>query len=346
MTELQNCKILIVDDIKINISILVQALKTDYQISVAPDGEAALEHVKNNSVDLILLDIMMPGMDGYQVCKELKKNKKTHNIPIIFITAMNDPGDKTRGFAMGAVDYITKPFYIAEVKARVRTHLTLKLAQEALANQNKILDQKVKERTRELEQTQIDIINRLGMASEYHDLITGNHVKRVSAYCEALAEAAGLSEDEVQLIGLASKMHDVGKIGIETSILQKPDHLSCDEWEIMKTHPLIGADLLAGSESKLIQLAEVIALTHHEKWDGTGYPNGLKGEEIPLVGRIACICDVFDALTTDRPYKETWDIEHALKEIKNKKGSHLDPKLVRLFCNLKTKLKKILAELG
>jgi putative two-component system response regulator len=331
MKPLKDCKILLVDDTKINTDLLAEALKDSYQLGVALDGQAAIDYVKSNPVDLMLLDIVMPGMDGFEVCRRLKADKATRDIPIIFISAMDNLEHKTRGFESGAVDYITKPFDITEVKARVKNHLTLKTAQEALKNQNLVLDEKVRERTRELEETQLEVIDRLVMAAEYRDKETGNHIKRMSKYCEVMGKGIGLSEKECGILSLASTMHDVGKIGIPDSILLKPGRLTRHETEIMRTHTSIGSRLLAGSHSSLLQTAEVIARTHHENWNGEGYPDGLKGEETPLYGRITCICDVFDALISERPYKSAWPIEKSLAEINAGSGKHFDPHLVEIF---------------
>ncbi len=346
MRDLSSCRVLLVDDTKANIDILVQTLKNDFKLGVALNGKRAIEYVNENHVDLILLDVLMPEVDGFAVCRTLKKNRFTADIPIIFITAMDAPEHKTKGFEMGAVDYITKPFDITEVKARVQTHLTLVLAQAELKEQNVVLEKKVKERTKELEETQIEIINRLGLASEYRDEGTGQHVRRMSEYCRMLGKSAGLSEDEYELLALASTMHDAGKIGIADDILLKPGALNDSEWEEMKNHSLIGGELLSGSNSKLMQLAETIAKTHHERWDGTGYFRGLQGEEIPLCGRIVCLCDVFDALVSERPYKRAWSVDEAMDEIGQWSGTHFDPVLADKFIGLKPKINEIINKWG
>ena len=221
MNNLSNCKILLVDDVKTNIDLLVNALKDKYRLRVALDGNKAIEYAKISRVDLILLDIVMPKMNGFEVCKILKEDQSTSEIPIIFITGMDDLKDKTRGFEIGAVDYITKPFDITEVKARVKTHLNLKISQETLRNQNIILDEKVKERTKELSQTQLEILERLGLAAEWRDNETGQHIKRLGQYCMLLGEAAGLPPKDCHTLALASTMHDIGKIGIPDTILLK-----------------------------------------------------------------------------------------------------------------------------
>ncbi|GAB6094849.1 two-component system response regulator [Desulfatiferula olefinivorans] len=342
MRDLSTCRVLLVDDTKTNIDILVQTLKDDFRLGVALSGKKAVDYVAANHVDLILLDVLMPEMDGYDVCEILKRNPATQDIPIIFITAMDAPEHKTRGFEMGAVDYITKPFDIAEVKARVRTHLTLITARKELKIQNEALELKVREQTRELEETQVEIINRLGLASEYRDEGTGQHVQRMSEYCRLLGKAAGMEPEEYELLALASTMHDAGKIGIADDILLKPGALSDREWEQMKRHSIIGGELLSGGNSRLMQLAEIIAKTHHERWDGSGYFEGLKGEEIPLAGRIVCICDVFDALVSERPYKKAWTVDEAIREIETWSGSHFDPFLAKKFISLKSELQAII----
>jgi putative two-component system response regulator len=339
--------ILIVDDVLVNIKLLTGTLKSEYEICSATNGLDALEIASSdNPPDLILLDVMMPEMDGYEVCKRIKKNRYTQNIPVIFITAQDEESHETRGFEVGAVDYIKKPFNREIVKQRVRTHISLKSAREALENQKNILKEKVKERTRELEETQKEIVERLGLAAEFRDEETGNHVKRMSEYCRLLAKASDYTTEEYDTFALSSTLHDVGKIGIPDSILLKPGKLTSDEWEIMKSHTTIGTKLLVGSGSKFLNLAESITLAHHEKWDGTGYPNKVEGEKIPIEGRITCICDVFDALISKRPYKEAWPVEKAMDEIRNGAGIHFDPILVRLFLELEPVLKMIIKGLN
>ncbi len=333
--------LLIVDDEPSNIKILNETLRSDYEIRFALNGTDALQAAISDNPDLVLLDIVMPEMDGYEVCSRLMASVHTRDIPIIFITAQDDEREETKGFKIGAVDYIKKPFNPTVVKARVETHLSLKRAQKALKNQNAVLKEKVRERTAELENTQIEIVKRLGQAAEYRDEETGNHIKRMSEYCRFLGQLSGLSPDESDMLALSSTMHDLGKIGIPDNILLKPGKLTADEWKIMKTHTTIGAKMLSGIKSSLLNMAETIALTHHEKWDGSGYPMGIKKTEIPLEGRITCICDVFDALTSERPYKRAWRVEDAIDEINNGSGSHFDPELVEHFNTLISKLKVV-----
>jgi len=325
-------RLLVVDDNEMNRDLLSRYLeKQGHIVLLAENGFRALEMVKEHVFDLVLLDIMMDGMDGYEVCRTLKSDSRTRDIPVLFLSAMAELSDKTAGFEAGAVDYITKPFHMLEVRARVGTHLLLAFARRALANQNAILERKVKERTREIEETQKEIILRLGLATEMRDTDTGMHVKRIRGYSELLARKYGLSSEESELIGMASTLHDIGKIGIPDHILLKAGKLEYAEMAVMKTHSVIGARSLDGSRAELIEMAKIIALTHHERWDGKGYPTGLKGEEIPLAGRIVSLADVFDALTTKRPYKDAWTVEKAVQLIRECRGTQFDPMLADIF---------------
>ena len=323
-TEISKPSILVVDDTPENIDLLVATLGKDYRIKAAINGDVALKLVQRDPPDLILLDVMMPGIDGFEVCRRLKSDYATRHIPIIFITAMISIEDELKGLEVGAVDYITKPISPPLVKARVKTHL-------ALANQNHELETKVLERTKQLDETRLQIVQRLGRAAEYKDNETGLHVIRMSYYAHILALAAGMSEEDARLLMHAAPMHDIGKIGIPDAILKKQGRLDDDEMAIMRTHCEIGARIIGDDASDLLQLAKLVAMTHHEKWDGSGYPNGLAGTDIPKVGRITAIADVFDALTSQRPYKKAWSIEAATDYLEEQAGKHFDPKLVELF---------------
>ena len=332
--------ILVVDDVPANIDVLSEILRPSYQVKVVTNGPMALRiAMGENPPDLILLDIMMPEMDGYEVCRQLKTNLTTCNIPVIFVSAMDEVTDETKGFELGAVDYITKPVSPPLVKARVKTHL-------ALFNQNRTLERAVLERTSEINDTRLQIIQCLGAASEYRDEETGTHIFRMSHYSRIIALAAGLSETEAERLWQAAPMHDVGKIGIPDRILLKPGKLDAEEWEIMKTHTTIGAKILGNHPSELLMLAKQVAVSHHEKWDGTGYPFGLAGENIPLPGRIIMLADVFDALTSDRPYKSAWSDAAAIAEINATSGSHFDPQLVLAFMEALPEIIKVKNNLG
>ena len=304
--------ILAVDDEASNLQLLRQILQDHYRLRFAKDGPRALELVREECPDLILLDVMMPGMSGYEVCAALKADPRTASVPVIFVTALTDTDDELEGFEAGAVDYITKPVSPPIVRARVRTHLSLV-------------------RMEELRATRLEIVQRLGLAAEYKDNETGLHVIRMSHFSRVLGLAAGMSETEADDLLHAAPMHDVGKIGIPDCILQKPGPLDPDEWKIMQSHAAIGAEIIGEHPNGMLALARNIALTHHEKWDGSGYPKGLAGEAIPLEGRITAIADVFDALTSVRPYKKAWSEEEALAFLVEQKGRHFDPVLVDLF---------------
>ncbi len=325
MTEMPSKPtILVVDDVPENIDVLTGVLKDQYRVRAATNGPSALSLAKKSPPDLILLDIMMPGMNGYEVCLQLKSDLATCKVPVIFVTAMGEVEDETRGFEVGCVDYITKPISPPIVRHRVKTHL-------ALYDQKRSLEAQVQERTVELDHTRLQVIHRLGRAAEYRDNETGMHVIRMSHYAYAIGLAAGLDREAADLMLNAAPMHDVGKIGVPDSILIKPAKLSPDEWAIMRRHCDYGAAIIGDYPHPLFQASRVIALTHHEKWNGQGYPQGLAGEDIPLMGRIVAIADVFDALTTVRPYKEAWPVEDALDWIKAQRGEHFDPALVDVF---------------
>lgn len=336
--------VLIVDDTKGNIDILLNVLDGKYDISVATNGPDAIRLAETTLPDLILLDIMMPGMNGYQVCEQLKKPEATRDIPIIFLTALTDLKSKTKGFDAGAVDYVTKPFDGQEVRARVSTHLALKHARELLANQNSFLEERVDERTREVALTQEVTIESLATLAETRDNETGRHIRRTGHYVRTLAERLRgvheyedlLTTENISLIYRSAALHDIGKVGVRDSILLKPGKLTHEEFEQMKTHTTIGRDALLKAERGLgtnsfLRFAREIAYGHHEKWDGSGYPQGLEGREIPVPARLMAIADVYDALTSKRVYKEAFSHAKAVEIILGDSGSHFDPKMVKVF---------------
>ncbi len=328
-------RILVVDDTPENIDVLGGILRQDYEVRVATNGERALKVAAGEPrPDMILLDIMMPGMDGYEVCRRLKDDPATATIPVIFVTAKDDPNDEEMGLELGAVDYITKPISPAIVRARVRSQL-------AIHDQNRELARQVSERTAELRETRLKIIQRLACAAEIKDYETGMHVVRMSHYARLIAQAYGGSEEWLEMLFQASSLHDIGKIGLPDGILQKAGELTPEEWVLVRKHTLLGAEIIGHDDNPLLRMAHDIALTHHERWDGSGYPHGLSAEQIPLEGRIVAIADVFDALTTERPYRPAWSHEAAARHIEERAGSQFDPQLVPLFLQVLPQLQAV-----
>ena len=317
--------LLLVDDTPSNLDTLREILGERYSLRVALAGQRALELAASDPQPaLILLDVMMPGMDGYEVCRRLKRNPATRGIPVIFVTALGEVEDETNGFAAGGVDYVLKPVSPPIVLARIQTHLQL-------ADQARHLRDLVAERTNQLATTRLEIIRRLGRAAEYKDDETGSHVIRMSHYARLLADAAGAHPDWSECLFHAAPLHDIGKIGIPDQILQKATDLSPEEWETMRRHPEIGAHIIGEDDSEILRMARSVALNHHERWNGEGYPRGLAGDAIPLEARIVTIADVFDALTTERPYKNAWPVDEAVKYMRAQAGVLFDPKLLQLF---------------
>ncbi len=316
--------VLIVDDAPANINLLYEVLREEYEIRVAKSGRKAIEIAGSMPVDIILLDVMMPEMDGFETCRRLKQDPATSSIPIIFVTARGEDEDEFTGFACGGADYIAKPIRESLVKARVKTHLEL-------YTQRLAMEKQVQRRTAELSETRLEILNRLGRAAEYRDNETGMHVFRMSKYARGIALAYGLPEEEAELLSNVAPMHDVGKIGIPDRVLLKPGKLDREEWQCIQTHCEIGRKIIGSHPSRLLQAAASLAYTHHEKWDGSGYPSGLKGTDIPLFSRIVALVDVFDALTSERPYKKAWTVEEAICEIQRCAGQHFDPEIVDAF---------------
>ncbi len=317
--------LLLVDDEPTNLQVLRGILQAEYRLLYARDGATALKLARDDQPDLVLLDVMMPGMSGHEVCRALKTQPATAGVPVIFVTALTDAGDEAQGFDVGAVDYITKPVSPPVVRARVRTQLSLV-------------------HTDELRASRLQIVQCLGRAAEYKDNETGRHVIRMSLYAQHLALAAGCHPDWSQDLLHAAPMHDIGKIGIPDAVLLKPGPLDAPEWEIMRTHAQIGAEIIGTHPGHVLQLARSIALAHHEKWDGSGYPHGLAGEAIPLEARICAIVDVFDALTSTRPYKKPWSVADAVAHIQSQAGQHFEPRLVDLFVQLLPALLPIQAQ--
>ena len=332
-TQCQNATILIVDDQMTNVMLLENILQAAGYTNVhsTTDSTEVTRMYHELKPDLILLDIRMPELDGFQVMGQMKIINKHPYLAILVLTSEEERKIRLQALESGAKDFLNKPFDKVEVLMRIRNLLEVTLMHKEIQRQKETLEETIMVRTKELQETQHEIVHRLGRAAEYRDNDTGAHIIRMSHYAAILGRAAGFNEIDCHLIQESMPMHDIGKLGIPDHILLKPGKLTEEEWEIMKRHTLIGAELLSGSQSPLLQMAEVIALTHHERWDGTGYPNRLSGEDIPLPGRICAVCDIFDALTSARPYKEAWPVEKALDHIHELRGHHLDPRLVDLF---------------
>ncbi len=327
--------VLVVDDTPDNIDLIRGILEPMYDMQVATNGHIALALANREPrPDLILLDVVMPEMNGHDVCRQLKANPQTKDIPVIFITARSEVEDVAYGFSLGAADYITKPMQAAILLARVRTHLSL-------GDERHHLEELVAARTLQLETTQMELIYQLGRAAEFRDNETSAHTLRMAHFSRLLAERLGMDSKRATVVMYASMMHDVGKIGIPDDVLLKPGKLTAEEFEIIKEHPEIGGKIIGVHDAEVLREARNVALSHHEKWNGKGYPRGLKGKEIPLVGRICALADVFDALTSPRVYKRSWSIEEAFTYIRTESGEHFDPELAALFLELEPELRHI-----
>ncbi len=332
----KSAKILIVDDEQLNIKLLEVFLKqAGYRnILSTTDATNTQNLYQEHQPDLVLLDLNMPSMDGYEVMARLQELEQDSYLPVMVLSANTDEESRVKALNAGAKDFLNKPFSASEVMTRIRNLLEVRLLHKRLCQQKLSLEEQVTIRTKQLRDSQLEIVQRLGLASEFRDNETGQHIIRMSYYSKLLAEQHGLPGEECELILNASPMHDIGKLGIPDSILLKPGKLTDDEFKVMKTHTTIGAQLLENGKSDVMEAARNIALNHHEKWDGTGYPNNLAGEAIPIYGRIVAIADVFDALTSDRPYKTAWSVEHAVAEIQHMSGKHFDPALVSDFSKI------------
>jgi putative two-component system response regulator len=353
---LEKPTVLVVDDTSDNLMLIAGLLKNLYRVKVSNNGDQALTFASSiTPPDLILLDIMMPVMDGYEVCRRLKADPKTADIPVIFLTAKTDTADETKGLALGAVDYLTKPVNPEILKARVSNHLQLKKHSDFLADKNVFLEKEVRRRTQEITMIQDVTILIVASLAETRDSDTGNHIRRTQFYIRAFAEklrekskyTALLTDQYIDVLFKSAPLHDIGKVGIPDYILLKPGPLTAEEYEIMKTHTALGRDAIEQAENQLgikvdfLQVAKEIAYSHQEKWDGSGYPGGLKGEEIPLSARLMAIADVYDALISRRVYKSPMQHSEAAAIIAKGKGKHFDPELVDCFMTIQDELLSI-----
>jgi len=348
-------KIMIVDDTVVNLELLQNLLqRRGYSIMAFPQGKLALKAALKSPPDMLLLDINMPEMDGFEVCSHFKSEPSLAKIPVLFISALEASQDKVRAFAAGGVDYVTKPFQIEELNARVDTHLKIVRMQRELERYNHELEELVQEKVRDIEESHLSTILAMVKLTEYRDVGTGMHIERTRTLCSMLAAKLAehpeydglLSPEYAETIYNAAPLHDVGKVGVPDGILLKPGRLTDDEWEIMKTHSEIGAETLREVRRKYVSNAFVnmgieIALFHHEKWDGSGYPEGRSGEAIPLSARIMAVADVYDALRTRRPYKEPFSHEESFAILQKDSGSHFDPLLVEVFAQLEDEIKDL-----
>jgi putative two-component system response regulator len=351
--------VLVVDDAPENIAAMAAVLKGEYRITAATGGEKAIELARSDSgVDLILLDVVMPGLDGHEVCRRLKRDPKTVDIPVIFLTAKGNTEDEQRGFELGAVDYIAKPFSPPIVKARLKTHLQLKGARDFLADKSAFLEDEVQRRTREVHLVQDVTMVAMGSLAETRDNETGNHIRRTQYYIKALALQMKnlprfrefLTPETIDLLVKSAPLHDIGKVGIPDRILLKPGKLLPEEFAIMKTHTTIGRDAILAAEKMLdastsfLRHARETACFHHEKWDGSGYPSGLAGDEIPVSARFMAVADVYDALTSKRVYKKAFSQEKAVSIIRKGSGTHFDPDAVSAFLEIQDQFYAIAQE--
>jgi putative two-component system response regulator len=341
--------ILVVDDTPDNIDLLCAVLEDDYRTKIAVNGERALKIANGESKpDLILLDIMMPGMSGYEVCKALKANPDTRDIPVIFVTAMSEVVDEQLGLGLGAADYITKPISAPIVLARIKTQLQMKRVHDFLRDHNQFLETEIQRRTREIVALQDVTIHTMASLAETRDSETGNHIRRTAYYVKTLAEklrgnprfSAFLTDANIELLFKSAPLHDIGKVGIPDRILLKPGRFEGNEMEIMKTHTTIGRDAIEQAERELgttvdfLKYAKEIAYGHQEKWDGSGYPEGLSGDDIPISARLMAVADVYDALISRRVYKDGMSHEAAVVIITEGRGKHFDPDMVDAFLEL------------
>ncbi|MFP4329611.1 MAG: HD domain-containing phosphohydrolase [Spirochaetaceae bacterium] len=341
--------ILIVDDDTRTLEVLTDVLRQEsYKVITAGEGRSGLQMVKKHKPDVVLLDMKLPGASGLHILKELKTREETFRIPVIMITGQEDGDLKRKALAAGADEFVNKPAEIAELKARVRALTTVKAYYDSMRDYQRKLEKEVEARTREIKETMEELrranemikeaafetTHRLARAAEFKDEDTGTHIRRVSLYAAALAQELGESQELVEQLRSAAAMHDVGKIGIPETILLKPGKLDPGEWEIMKRHTLFGAKILDGSDYPLVSMAATIARSHHEKWDGSGYPDGLAGEAIPRVARIAAVADVFDALTSTRPYKDPFDMAAAVTILNEERERHFDPEVLDAFLGI------------
>jgi putative two-component system response regulator len=334
--NLRDMPILIADDNEAHLLFLKQLTESSgyRQVHLTDNPQDVVSFVRDGKVELLLLDLHMPQVDGFEVLKTLRGLPKTRHIPILALTADDHPSIRARALEHGASDFLSKPLDVAETRLRVKNLLSSRQAYLELNQQKDLLEKQMLERNRQLEVSHVEMLTRLAKAAEYRDDENDEHIWRVAKTAALLAQELKLSQEHCDLIMRAARLHDVGKIAMPDGILFKPTPLSKTEFEVIKTHTTLGAQILSGGHSPLMKMAEMIALTHHERWDGAGYPQGLKGEAIPIEGRILALADTFDVLTHDRSYRRAMSVEDAATEIKKERGKQFDPKVVDAFVNL------------
>jgi putative two-component system response regulator len=325
--------ILVIDDEEPNLRLIRGMLRhAGYRyVTTLPDANTLEQHIAGTPPDLVIVDLHMPGRDGFSVIEALQPWVVAEHLPILVITGDGSTAARHRALSLGARDFLTKPFDLIEMTLRVRNQLETRLLYQDVRKQNRALLETIHGRTRELEHTRLEMLERLATAAEYRDDDTSRHTERVGSWSARIATVLGLPTSDVQLIRRASPLHDVGKIGIPDALLRKASGLTADEMAVMQTHTVIGANILGGSEAPLLRLAEVIALSHHERWDGGGYPHGVRGDAIPLAGRIVAVADAFDAMTNDRPYRAALSVDAGIREIADHRGTQFDPNVVDAF---------------
>jgi len=337
-------KVYVADDVSINIELVESVFRndTDLLIKKAENGQELMGCIDaHGAPDLLILDLMMPVMDGFDVLRNLKRTREARYFPVIVLSALSDKQSIVKALSMGADDYVTKPFFVEELKARVNNMLKLKERDEYLNTSLDVMESNLLEKLQMLENTQVEVIIKLGKAAEFRDDETGKHIERIAAYVNLITEKLGMNHEFRVMMQYAAPMHDVGKIGIPDGVLMKPGKLTEDEFKIIKLHTLIGGKILSGTNLPLLELAKEIAISHHERWDGAGYPMGLKGCDIPISGRVVAITDVFDAITSERVYKNAWPVERALEYIKDMREKQFDPEIVDAFFSMEKEIVKV-----
>ena len=334
----------VADDVSINLELVESVFRNDPSLVIrkAENGKELMKVIEAyGNPDLLILDLMMPVMDGFDVLGKLKQGRESNYFPIIVLSALTDKQSIVKALSMGADDYVTKPFFVEELKARVGNMLKLKERDEYLNTSLDVMESNLIEKLHIIEQTQVEVIIRLGKAAEFRDDETGKHIERIAAYVNLITERLGMHREQLIMMQYAAPMHDVGKIGIPDGVLMKAGKLTADEFKIIKLHTIIGSRILSGTNLPLLELAKEIAISHHERWDGGGYPLGLKGNDIPISGRIVAIADVFDAITSKRVYKEAWSIEKALEYLMDMRGTQFDPDIVDAFFAIEDRIIKV-----